>query len=308
MPKPSATARVARIWDRAPHNAFTDLKRFNNRWFCTFREGAGHVSPDGALRIITSDDGATWESAALITRAGVDLRDPKLCITPDNRLMVTGGVATRKGNEPETEFRTMVWFSKDGSTWSDGVEIGEPNMWLWRTTWHKGVAYNAGYSCREPWFVKLYTSRDGTSFEPMREVMCDRDEPNEQDMLFLGDDTAISVVRCEAKSNNAARLGRSKPPYTTWDWQVLNHSLGGPATLRLPDGRFIAAGRIHIEGTHTGLCWLDLKVAKLEEFCRLPSGGDTSYPGLVWHDGELWVSYYASHDVKASIYLARVSL
>ena len=39
----------------------------------------------------------------------------------------------------------------------------------------------------------------------------------------------------------------------------------------------------------------------------LPSGGDTSYPGLVWHDGLLWISYYSSHEGKKSaIYLAKV--
>ena len=37
-----------------------------------------------------------------------------------------------------------------------------------------------------------------------------------------------------------------------------------------------------------------------------PSGGDTSYAGLVWHDGLLWISYYASHEGKTSIYLAQV--
>jgi hypothetical protein len=42
-----------RIWDKAPHNAFTDLIRFQDRWYCVFREGKGHVSPDGALRVIT---------------------------------------------------------------------------------------------------------------------------------------------------------------------------------------------------------------------------------------------------------------
>jgi hypothetical protein len=42
-----------RIWDKAPHNAFTDLIRFKDRWYCVFREGKGHVSPDGALRVIT---------------------------------------------------------------------------------------------------------------------------------------------------------------------------------------------------------------------------------------------------------------
>ena len=35
---------------------------------------------------------------------------------------------------------------------------------------------------------------------------------------------------------------------------------------------------------------------------------DTSYPGLVWHEGQLWVSYYSSHEGKTSIYLARVRL
>ena len=35
-----------------------------------------------------------------------------------------------------------------------------------------------------------------------------------------------------------------------------------------------------------------------------PSGGDTSYPGMVIHDGKLWVSYYASHEGKAVIYMA----
>ena len=51
------TGSATKIWDQAPHNAFTDLVRFNDRWFCVFREGKGHVSPDGALRVITSVDG-----------------------------------------------------------------------------------------------------------------------------------------------------------------------------------------------------------------------------------------------------------
>jgi hypothetical protein len=45
-----------------------------------------------------------------------------------------------------------------------------------------------------------------------------------------------------------------------------------------------------------------------EPVLTFPSGGDTSYAGLVWHDGLLWVSYYSSHEGKSSIYLARVRL
>jgi len=40
----------------------------------------------------------------------------------------------------------------------------------------------------------------------------------------------------------------------------------------------------------------------------LPSGGDTSYAGMVWHEGLLWVTYYSSHEEKTCIYLAKVKL
>ena len=44
--------KVRRIWNEAPHNAFTDLTRFRGRWICVFREGRAHVSPDGAVRVL----------------------------------------------------------------------------------------------------------------------------------------------------------------------------------------------------------------------------------------------------------------
>jgi len=58
----------------------------------------------------------------------------------------------------------------------------------------------------------------------------------------------------------------------------------------------------------TSLCWLDLENAKLIEFLKLPSSGDNSYPGLVWFEGRLLVSYYSSHEGKAKIYLAEVAI
>jgi hypothetical protein len=45
-----------------------------------------------------------------------------------------------------------------------------------------------------------------------------------------------------------------------------------------------------------------------EPVLTLPSGGDTSYPGLVFHDGLLWMSYYSSHEGKAGVYLAKIRL
>ena len=43
-----------------------------------------------------------------------------------------------------------------------------------------------------------------------------------------------------------------------------------------------------------------------EPVLTLPSGGDTSYAGMVWHNDLLWVSYYSSHEGKTSIYLAKI--
>ena len=38
-PPKAELVEVRKIWDRGAHNAFTDLVRFKDAWFCVFREG-----------------------------------------------------------------------------------------------------------------------------------------------------------------------------------------------------------------------------------------------------------------------------
>ena len=121
---------------------------------------------------------------------------------------------------------------------------------------------------------------------------------------FLEDGSGLCLLRRD-DDTRTAQLGRARPPYVDWTWLDLGVYVGGPHMLRLPDGRFVAAGRM-LEGEGTQLCWLDVDAGTLQPALSLPSGGDTSYPGLVWHDGLLWVSYYSSHEEKTAIYLARV--
>ncbi len=297
---------VQKIWDAAPHNAFTDLARYGDRWFCAFREGKAHVSPDGALRVLTSTDGEKWESAALITSPDGDLRDAKLAITPDNRLMLTAAKATPNGKS--TSHQSLVWFSRDGRQWSEPAEIGDRDYWLWRTTWHKGAAYSIGYGCREDnQCVRLYKSRDGKHFEVLKSKLYDQGYPNETSLVFLPDDRCYCLLRRDGQPNSAL-LGVANPPYTDWQWKDLGQRIGGPHMTLLPDGRIVAAVRLMDGQVRTSLCWLDPEAGKLTEFLKLPSGGDTSYAGLVWHDEMLWVSYYSSHEGKTSIYLAKVRI
>ena len=296
---------VSKIWDKAPHNAFTDLILFKNQWYCVFREGKGHVSPDGALRVLTSTDGKTWESAALICSDTADLRDAKITIAPDNRLMLSGAAALHQ--PAEYRHQSMVWYSSDGRSWDDPIKIGDPNMWVWRITWHKGVAYGIGYSTLDSRSIRLYRSQDGVKFNILVDNLFDEGYPNETSMIFLEDDTCLCLLRRDGESGTA-QLGIAKSPYTEWEWKDLGLRLGGPHMIRLPDGRIVAAGRLYDDEVRTSLLWLDPEAGTLTEFLKLPSGGDTSYPGLVLHEDILWVSYYSSHEDRTSIYLAKVKL
>jgi hypothetical protein len=303
---------LGRIWDKAPHNAFTDLIRFRDRWYCAFREGAGHATEDGKGRIIVSDDGEVWTPVASLQAEG-DVRDPKLCLMPDGRLMaVTAAALYRRqpgcvyeGRDPH---QSLVWVSRDGSDWGMPIEVGELNWWLWRVTWHKGVAYGVGRRVHER-IPRLYRSTDGVHFEPWVErLFGDQadDRGSEASLLFLPDDRAVCLIRGHGPT--PARIGHAEPPYRQWQWLNLPVNIGGPQLMQLPDGRIVVGGRHFGPTRETWLWWLDAATGRLDPIVTLPSGGDTSYPGLVFHDGLLWVSYYSSHEGKASIYLARVRL
>jgi len=294
-----------KIWDQAPHNAFTDLIRFRDRWLCVFREGKTHVSPDGVLRVLGSADGRTWTSDAVVALAGADLRDAKITITPDGRLMLSG--VAHRPKPAEIAYQSLSWFSPDGKTWSDGVQVGDPEFWLWRVTWTKDRAYGIGYGCADSKTARLYSSADGKDFKTEVKTLFDGGYPNESSILFLDDGSALCLLRRD-EGTKTAQLGTAKAPYRDWTWKDLGVHIGGPHLFRLPDGRLVAGGRRHEGGAHTSLMWLDPAAGKATEFLKLPSGGDTSYPGFAWHDGQLWVSYYSSHEGKTSIYLARVKL
>ena len=295
-----------RIWSRAPHNAFTDLIRFKGRWYCALRESRTHVGDIGRVRIITSADGTDWISAALFSERGVDLRDPKLSIAPGKRLMLLmGGSRYAKGKY--TGRNSRVAFSLDGRAWSRPRSILSEGDWLWRVTWRGRQAYGVTYRIvdKDKWTVTLVTSRDGLSY---REVCSLRvpGKPNETTLRFRRDGRAIALVRREGGSRKAW-IGTSRPPYSTWQWQTARHRVGGPNFLVLPSNDIWAAGRGYPpEGPRTFIARMDDRgyMPALE----LPSGGDCSYPGLVWHRGHLWVSYYSSHEGKTSIYLARIRL
>jgi hypothetical protein len=303
---------VQRVWDEAPHNAFTDLVRFRDRFYCTFREGAGHVpssaGTDGKVRVIASDDAEKWRSIALVAEQGIDLRDPKLSITPDGRLMLLMG-GSRYDQGQLLGYSPRVSFSD-----ASGGEFPAPTPivldkkiatgkdWLWRVTWREDVAYGVVYqSTGDGSTVHLVRSKDGVNFEAVADLGL-TGQPNESTIRFR-EEEMLMVVRREG-GNTYGMFGRSRPPYTEWSWREMTHRLGGPDFLVLPNGQTILGTRKH---TPAGAKTMIARLADdgtVTELLELPSGGDTSYPGMLVHDGSLYVSYYSSHEGKTAIYLA----
>ncbi|MBM3785881.1 MAG: exo-alpha-sialidase, partial [Acidobacteria bacterium] len=180
-------AEVTRIWDAAPHNAFTDLTYFKGRFICAFREARRHVSTDGKLRVLASKDGKKWQSLALLEDPKADLRDPKLTVTPKGELMLTSAAAYReRDNQSPVPHDSIAYFSKDGVQWSAPVKIGDPNFWLWRANWHKDKAYMIGYeTMSRNGVTRLYQSNDGRTFQTVVPALHTENYTNESSIQFL---------------------------------------------------------------------------------------------------------------------------
>ena len=298
---------VAKIWDQAPHNAFTDLVRWHDKWYCAFREGKGHAGDLGKLRILVSDDGKSWESAALLGLEDYDLRDAAISVAPDGRLHVVGGVQQTTDDQRATG--TCVSFSSNGKNFTEPEIVLPLGRWLWRVTWHEGTAYGVSYATPDgkP-YSSLLSSSNGRDFEKLvPELLGEGGWPTEARVRFAPDGTAYCLHRRDGK-DNTAYLGTAAPPYKEWSWKDLGIRFGGPNFIRTPQGHWIGCGRLYDGRQRTAITYLDVEKGTMTPLLDLPSGGDTSYPGMVWYDGQLWVSYYASHEGKTSIYLAQIAI
>jgi hypothetical protein len=295
-----------RIWDHAPHNAFTDLVRWRDRFYCAFREGEGHAGDVGKLRIIVSEDGETWTSSGLLSLPEYDLRDAALSVTPDGRLMVLGGA--QQVHDQQYLTGTFVSFSSDGDSYTTPKIVIPLGRWLWRVTWHEGVAYGVSYGAStDRAHSALHRSADGDHYETVTDRLLSAGGwPTEARLRFADDGTCYCLHRRDGNEGNSAYLGTASPPYTDWKWSDLGVRFGGPNFLQVPGAQWIGAGRWHEGEPRTQLVQLDPQRGTITPLLELPSGGDTSYPGMVWHDGLLWVSYYSSHEGKTNIYLARI--
>ncbi len=307
---------VDRIWDRAGHNAFTDLVNFNNTFYCVFREGISHTPKNGdhamingSIRMIASKDGENWVSVAHIFEKDIDLRDPKLTITPDNRLMILMGGSVYNGKHLESSRGRVCFYYPENGALSKIQEINIDKKirtggdWLWNVTWLNGTAYGVVYQgVKNPlndYPAHLVKSVDGINFEYVSSLEITT-SPTEADVKFLTDGKMVIIIR-----GKKGAIGASAAPYTNWEWNTLPVPLGGPELIVLKNGKLICATRVYNEKDARRTVLAEVTLAGgFKELVTLPSGGDTSYAGMVLKDGILYVSYYSSHEGQTTIYMA----
>ena len=172
--------------------------------------------------MIESTNGYSWTTAALLSGTG-DLRDPKITVTPDNRLEVIAGDASQGTLET---IQSAAWFSSNGTNWGSETPIGDYNYFMWRLVWHNGVGYGVSYGditgTDAAMTTRLSTTTDGTHFtttvpqlNPAGQVA------DEAGLTFLPNGTAVSLVRRIGGGPSLGRLPgttRTGPIATSIFW------------------------------------------------------------------------------------------
>lgn len=318
-----------RVFHNGEHNAFTDLCRFRDQLYLTFRSCPdGHmVHPTASVIILRSkDDGATWDQVHRFSVKDRDTRDPHFLVFRDRLFVHTGtwwsgpGTIEPKDYDMNKMLGFAVW-SDDGANWTSPVMLeGTFGHYIWRAASFGGKAYLCGR--RKPGF-DIGPKGEG---DKIQSLMLDSDDGliwkkrayfqevagDETAFLFETDGSVLAVGRHGGGGN--AQLLRSKPPYTDWDRKDLDRPVGGPLIVKWGE-RIIVGGRktTKDKGAKTALYWLAGDA--LEEFAELPSGGDNSYPGFIaLSKDRALVSYYSSHEKDDSgktitaIYLVELTL
>lgn len=299
------------LYQTPKHNAFTDLCGFGNRLLCSFREAADHMSHDGIIRIIELSETGQVIYKQQLAMQNCDLRDPKITIAPDGKLILNAYARCYDGDGKWTHSQSICWFSTTAKSWSSAHWYGEKNWWVWRLGWFKNNAYGLAYNRRSN-ALNWYRGNPLRSFHcEHRGVLSEERHglgyPNESALCFQDDGTAIAIVRRDADTFSA-QLGVALPPYRHWRWTDLHQYIGGPAILMWNPNTLLISGRAWIQRRFKTAIWsLELDTTKLSLMTILPSGGDNSYPGLVKKGNDLFVSYYSSHESEQSnIYLSKL--
>ncbi len=318
---------VRRVSHNGEHNAFTDLVRYQGKFYLTFRSCPdGHmVHPTSSILVLSSEDGREWEQVHRFSVAKRDVRDPHFLVFKEKLFVYTGtwycGDASPGIPEMNLHLGYAVW-TENGRSWRGPKMLeGTYGHYIWRAAEHAGKAYLCGRRKRK--FAQTSTREERNMLAESALLESDdgliwrtaglfqEQYGNETAFLIQQDGSILAVARTGSGRN--AQVLRSRPPYQQWDRRDLDRHVGGPLLARW-GSRYLVGGRKTMTGDpRTSLYWFVNNV--LHEFAELPSAGDNSYPGfLELSPTRGLVSYYSTHEKNqagepiTAIYLADLLL
>ncbi len=302
---------VRRVFHNGEHNAFTDLIRFQGRYFLTFRSCPdGHmVHPTASIIILSSKDLKKWDQVHQFSVPLRDTRDPHFLEFKGQLFVYTGTWYSGETTLPPSEYDLnkhlgyAAW-SGDGKQWHSPVMLeGTFGHYIWKAAVYDGKAYLCGRR-KHQFDIRprgegpevesaMLVSEDGLVWKTA--ALFQEQRGDETVFQFQADGSVLAIGR---RGSDKAQILRSKPPYQQWQRKELDRYIGGPMLVRWGN-RWVVGGRRNTDrGPKTSLCWL--VGDELYEFAELPSGGDNSYPALLpLSSTQAVMSWYSTHEKGA---------
>ncbi len=291
------------------HNANTDMIEWKGSYYLIYNQEPYQMgSPLSKLVLLNSSDMKSWQLVRTINNPGEDIRDPKLAVI-GTRLFI---YFLKNAGFIADPYATSYQYTDDGITWSSTTDIQGQDGWLmWRPKTFDGVTYYTPTYWHEHGKSKLIKSTDGISWTNVS-MINEGAGNDETDCAFYPDGRMLVTARLEGTADTAigsldagTLIAVASPPYTTWAYTVSTLTrLDGPNLFNI-SGQIFAFGRYQLERdvffTQLGSSFSNKRTAlysvepdKLTYISDVPSSGDTSYAGVVIHDGQIYASYYTS--------------
>ena len=285
------------------HNAFTAFVKWKGAYWLSFRKADTHHTRNGDLIVLKSQDTKKWTE---VLRLDVlpDDRDPQFLATKERLFLYDPALEGGK-------LTSFVTYTDDGKTWSKPKPVYKPTYIFWKPIERNGTFYASAHvksrdgKARD---VHLIKSKDGIHWEMVSKIRGGNWE-SETTIHFLTDTKIVAFLRQKYGSPRASLLF-SEAPFMEWKQKPMpKHSFSGHDSytfgkINVFTSRAIEPG---LKKPCTMIYTFDEEV-NLKPYCRLPSGGDCSYPSIVLDGKDMLVSYYSSHEGSTNIYLARVPL
>jgi predicted neuraminidase len=203
---------------------FPDLVRLaGGRLVAAYREGAGHISHEGRITVVASDDdGRTWSAPRVVVDGPHDDRDPKLAVLSDGTILLSYFVLEWTSEREHKNHGVWVRRSTDeGRSWGEPVQVGS---WWWAS---HGAAvelpggdlllpvYNRPPGERWHRAVVVRSTDGGRTWPPSSEVSLAAGDTFhfQEPTLTVLDGQVVSLIRTTVET---AYLSRSTDNGRTW--------------------------------------------------------------------------------------------